>query len=262
MQSVYVSKAQHDRKCQEAKEPGQTLEQHLYVWLGKRYTLKSVVQEWACAIFKAIQKHARRECDVAAFGKMLQNTLAESFPDVQERLKQTVIELLRSNLEDRHPHRPQAEIEAMWRTRSRCGVPLSECEEVVKYMYNEGDAQEIMLRMQHASQNASEVGPEALAPDSVSLKDMMTVLQFYQMRLTESFLSDFIDIFREELVRRVGFVKFSEQDDTAGLAQLAIAQAQAKNNMRSFKKGATFSQCVDIFTGLISARWGALTSLS
>jgi len=276
--SVYASKAQHDLKCQQEKETTETMEQHLYSYLGKRYGLKSVIQEWASSIFRAIKKIAPRENDVAVFGKILQNTLAESFPSVQDQLRQTVQNFLRSNLEERHARRPQAEIEALWRARVRCGVPLTECEEVVKYMYNDSDSEEIMQRLAYASQNASDRS-EPLSPDSVSMKDTMQVLLFFQMGLTEAFLSDFVEIFRkvdtsgdgvlsyqslEELIRQVGYVEpFQGNIDEEGYAVentvLTEAKATAHTAIRRFRKGATFSQCVELLTGLISARWGAIT---
>lgn len=271
MNAVYASKAQYDIKCQEQRERTETMEQHLYSFLGKRYGLKSVIQEWSTSIFRAIQKFAPTESDVAVFGKILQNTLAESFPSVQDQLRQTVQQLLRSQLEDRHPHRPQAEIEALWRARSRCGVPLPECEEVVRYMYNDVDSDEIVLRLRYAAANAPQ-DSDPLTPDAVRLKDIMQILLSFQMSLTEAFLSDFVNIFRqvdmnndgvlgfdalEDLVRQVGTVKDVEPGTPAGTV-LMEAQATTYTVVRRFKQGGTFSQCVDIFTGLISARHGAI----
>merc|ERR1719281_1984092 len=115
------------------------MEQHLYSFLTKRYVTKPAIMEWASSIFRAIQRFAGHECDVAVFGKILQNSLAESFPAVQDTLRATVQQLLRAQLEQKHSHRPPAEIEALWGDRLRRGVPVSECDEVVCYMFNEQD---------------------------------------------------------------------------------------------------------------------------
>merc|ERR1711972_299707 len=110
---------------------------------------------------------------------------------------------------------------------------------------------------------------EQLSPDSVRHKDFMQVLLSFQMNLTEAFLADFVKIFRqvntegtgvvageqlEELVRRVSFVQAVEDGTVSGRI-LVQAKANTLNSIRPFKKGATFSQCVDLFTALISARW-------
>jgi len=145
-------------------------------------------------------------------------------------------------------------------------------------MYNDSDSEEIMQRLAYASQNASDRS-EPLSPDSVSMKDTMQVLLFFQMGLTEAFLSDFVEIFRkvdtsgdgvlsyqslEELIRQVGYVEpFQGNIDEEGYAVentvLTEAKATAHTAIRRFRKGATFSQCVELLTGLISARWGAIT---
>jgi hypothetical protein len=273
MNSVYTSKAQYDAKCEEAKEATETMEQHLYAFLGKRYGLKSVIQVWASAIFTGIQKFATKESEVAIFGKILQNTVAESFPSVADTCRQTVQQLLRAQLEERHPNRSQAEIEALWRARSRSGIPLAECAEVVKYMYNDSDNQELMTRLSYTSQNASTAeGAEPLTPGCVRMKDVMQVLLSFQMGLTEGFLADFVQIFKQvdtdqdgivnftqldELVRRVGYVENVEDNSPSGTV-LMEAKSTTYTAVRRYRKGATFSQCVDLFTGLISARWGAV----
>merc|ERR1712031_116234 len=140
-------------------------------------------------------------------------------------------------------------------------------------MYNEADSEELMTRLTYASQNASaEPQSEPLSPESVRLRDLMQVLLSFQMTLTEAFLGDFVQIFRqvdsrgdgvldyqglEELVRRVGYVEQAEDGAPAGQV-LMEAKATAYTAVRRFKRGATFSQCVDLYTGLISARWGAI----
>lgn len=273
MQAIYASKAAHDQRCQETKEPTETMEQHTYSFLGKRYGLKSVIQEWASAIFRAIQRFAPKECDVAVFGKILQNTLAESFPAVQDTIRITVQQLLRQQLEARHPQRPPQELDNLWRARSRSGVPLSECEEVIRYMYNDNDSQAVLTRLQYASESSSQDG-DPLPPGSVRYKDLMQVLLSFQMNLTEAFLADFCEIFKkvdsnsdgivdtaqlEELVRRVGHVDGIEANSPASTV-LMDAKAATANSIRKFKR-ATFSQCVDLFTGLISARWAATEEL-
>jgi len=271
--AVYASKAQYDAKCLEMKEPTETMEQHLYAFLGKRYGLDSATQEWATTIFRGIQKFAPRENDVAVFGKILQNTLAESFPAVQDTLTQSANDLLRQALEDRQRHRPQTEIEALWRARSRCGVPLDECGEVLSFMYNERDADEIMDRLGQLSRlSMTNGGSEQLSPDSLRLKDFMQILLNFQTHLTEGFLTDFVEIFRqvntdgtgfitgaqlEDLVSRVSYVTAVEEGRLSGRA-LFDAKAEAMTSIQRFKKGATFSQCVDLFKGLISARWNAV----
>lgn len=270
---VYASKQKHDAEQKRRNEPRITLERHLYAYLGERYDVKSAIQEWSGAIYRAVQKYAPKESDVAVFGKVLQNTLAESFPVVQDTCKETVNQLLMDGIQQRYPSRPQNEIDSIWRARTRSGFPLSECADVVKYMYNEGDAEKLMVKLTYASMNSSvERDQEPLSPDSVRLRDILQILLSFQMSLTEAFLKEFVEIFKEidtdkdgilslsqleELTRQVGYI-----DDLEESSAPATVLLEAKNTtftaLRNFRKGATFSECVDMFTGLISARWGAM----
>lgn len=273
--AVYASKAQHDVRAAENREPTETMEQHLYAFLGKRYGTRSVVMEWASAIFKAVQKNAALEADVAVFGKILQNTLAESFPAVQDTLRDTVQQLLRTQLEQRHPQRPAAELEALWRARAKCGVPVAECEEVVRYMYNERDSAEVLSRLQaSADKRSAELG---LMPNTVRYRDLVQSLLSFQVQLTEAFLVDFVRLFREvdadgdgaldgaqleELVHRLGRGESGflgeEPDSPLAAARAALAEARAEAAVQcSGLQHATFSECVDLLTALISARWAA-----
>lgn len=291
--SVYSSKRNYDAQCQRRNMATTTLEKHLYEYLKERYEVKASIQEWCSAIFKAVQKYSPRESYVAVFGKVLQNTMAESFTTVQDTLQRTISDLLMNGLKDKYPSRPQSELASIFQARVRCGFPLSECSEVVKYMYNEGDAEKLLVKLSHVSKKSAAVESasvtvnrfgdkmdardgdrqgESLSPDSVRLKDLEQLLLSFQMSLTEAFLKEFVEIFREidtdqdgilkfkeleELVRRIGYVE--ELEELGGPATVLL---EAKNTtfvqVQRCQKGATFSECVDMFTSLISARWGAL----
>lgn len=252
------------------------MEQHLYSFLTKRYVTKPVIMEWASAIFRAIQRFAGSECDVAVFGKILQNSLSESFPAVQDTLRATVQQLLRAQLEQKHSQRSPTEIDALWRDRLRSGVPLNECDEVVCYMFNEQDSSDVCSRLKtFAAGRPSPVSEMPVVP----YRDFVQQLLHFQMQLTVDFLSDFVAIFREvdsdddgaiadgeleELVDRLADVRNAvsasalEQARTAALESIAKREEDhnASGGTGTFGR-ATFSECVDLFTELISARWAA-----
>eukprot|EP00929_Paragymnodinium_shiwhaense_P017168 TRINITY_DN126161_c0_g1_i1.p1 TRINITY_DN126161_c0_g1~~TRINITY_DN126161_c0_g1_i1.p1 ORF type:complete len:476 (+),score=124.44 TRINITY_DN126161_c0_g1_i1:86-1513(+) len=269
MQTVYSSKASHDQRCMELGEPLETLEQHLYAFLSKRYGLKSVVQEWSQAIFRTIQKYAAKEVDVLVFGKILQNSLSESFATVQDTLRSTVQTLLRNDLQARHKHRPQAEVDALWRARAKHGVPLSECEDVVRYMYNDRDSSVVLSRLHTTVTGNAAKEDRSGEPTVIRYADFVQILLTFQMQLTEGFLCEFVEVFRqidtdkdgiltgaqlELLVRQLSNV---EEADAEGLQALGEAEAAAASTMAPYLQ-ATFSECVDLCTGLVSARWAAL----
>eukprot|EP00927_Polykrikos_kofoidii_P086260 TRINITY_DN9611_c0_g2_i1.p1 TRINITY_DN9611_c0_g2~~TRINITY_DN9611_c0_g2_i1.p1 ORF type:complete len:607 (+),score=68.71 TRINITY_DN9611_c0_g2_i1:45-1823(+) len=186
IRSIYESKAQHDTRCRELQEPTETMEQHLYAFLAKRYHhTKPAIQEWTQAIFRAIVRFSPHECEVTMFGKILQNCLAESFATMQETLKASVQMFLKRSLQTNSARRSQAETDATWRSWMAHGVPYSECEKVVQYLYNERDTEVALNRIFEAKSE----------PDSVGYRDLMQTLLRFQMELTEGFLDDFCAAF-------------------------------------------------------------------
>lgn len=273
---------EYDESCHEpgTKKPVVTMEYQLYDFLRKHYSLKSAIKEKAGLVFRAIRRYAPKENDVAVFGKILQNTLPVSFKAVQDLLSSTCLAQLRQQLEERYPKKPGHEIDALWSVRLRSGFPLEECIDVVRFMYNDKDSEEIIIRVEHASNLAasSSKNHEPIQKDCVRLKDFLHIILTYQMNLTEFHLSDFIQIFHQvnrdhsgvltndelqELVRRVGYLDAHEDgkqdnDDSAHGTVLLDATAAAMATVRRYKKGATFSQSADLLAGQISARCGAV----
>jgi hypothetical protein len=261
MTSVYASKLQDDARRTDLQEPLITMEQFLYSFLGKRYGLKSVVHEWSTAIFRTIQKYAQKEMDVMVFGKILQNKLSESFASVQDTLRATVQMLLRNNIQLRHPGRNQPELDEMWRQLMKA-VPRMECDEVVRYMYNDRDCVIVLERLAKECQDGNGES------DYISYKAFIHILLSFQMNLTEGFLTDFVAISRqvdttghgtlnpaqlEELVRNL-----ARQDLPEGLpeAHREIQEIESEILARIRQvRSATFSESVDLCTPLISARW-------
>eukprot|EP00929_Paragymnodinium_shiwhaense_P107472 TRINITY_DN7358_c0_g1_i1.p1 TRINITY_DN7358_c0_g1~~TRINITY_DN7358_c0_g1_i1.p1 ORF type:complete len:598 (-),score=172.54 TRINITY_DN7358_c0_g1_i1:36-1829(-) len=272
--SVYDSKAIHDQACFDQNLPSETLEQHLYAFLNKRYGVRSVVTEWAQAILKAAQKYSPVECEVTVFLKILGNSLSESFAAVQDTLRASVQTLLRKYLYMKNSHRSQAEMENLWRARLSRGIPFAECDLVVRYMYNERDAESILRKVRAAMADSSD-NPKA-ETNSVRYRDLVQILLRFQMELTENFLADFVSVFKMVDADEDGIVNHKELSDIvdgllmdlpmdevspADANALTEARVQTSAAIRGCTR-ATFSECVDIFTGMISARWTLLRDLS
>ena len=61
---VYASKAKHDRKCADARQPTETLAQHLATYLQTRYGLSRLVHEYAAAVYDGIRCFEAQDADV------------------------------------------------------------------------------------------------------------------------------------------------------------------------------------------------------
>lgn len=113
IEEIYASKVKFDQKQFENKLPRETMEQHMYAYLNKKYGLKSLIIEWATAIINGISLYAKEDNDVAVFGKMLRNECDEEFRFVQLQVKNTIKELLKMYLRGKHPYKNDNDIAGM-----------------------------------------------------------------------------------------------------------------------------------------------------
>lgn len=90
IEDVYASKVKHDKKCAEARQPRETLVQHLSTYLHNRYGLRSLVHEYSQACFDAVRAYEAHDADVCTFGYALRNEVEEGFARVQAQLRHTV----------------------------------------------------------------------------------------------------------------------------------------------------------------------------
>jgi len=139
---------------------------------------------------------------------------------------------------------------------------------VIRHMYNDRDSAVVLSRLFTVSDAGGQTdNPE---PDMIRHKDLVHTLFTFQMHLTEGFISEFTEIFRdidvdgdgmlnraqlEELVDRLSTLD-CETCSLQASASLLEAQHSVLASTRLMRR-ATFSECVDLTTSLISARWRA-----
>jgi Ca2+-binding EF-hand superfamily protein len=188
---------------------------------------------------------------------MLRNMLAESFPARQDLLRQTAEKMFREGLTDR-----------MWRERMFRGVPLKNIEDVVYHLFNKRDGKEIMKRIKDPVRK-NKIAADEMSTDNARYHTCIESILTFNMNLQDDFLHDFIYAFREldkdssgrlsqdeiqKLVARFGTVP--NVSDSASSAQRLIDDAQAFTLRKiGDAKRMTFSEMVDCFTELLSARW-------
>jgi len=100
---MYTQKVKFDKKCQENKVGKETLEQFMYTYLNQKYGLKPLIVEWAAAIINAVKTYIKDEHDVALFAKILKNECDEDFRFIQTHVKDTLLNLVKVMLKDKHP---------------------------------------------------------------------------------------------------------------------------------------------------------------
>ena len=110
IEEIYNSKFKYDEKCKDNKIPRETMEQHMYNYLNKKYGLKTLVLEWAGAILLSVKKYLPEDNDVAVFAKIIKNEIDEDFRFVQASVKKTMAEVLKLSLKNKFPLKSVSEI--------------------------------------------------------------------------------------------------------------------------------------------------------
>lgn len=134
--ALYESKKEFDAKCEEARQPKETMQQHLITYLRKQYGLPSLLERHAVSIMHATKKYARRNNDVMVFKKIMDSEFEEAFRFVQASLKKSVKSLLRAYLRDTHKRKSTAFVDNLLKKRtSKAGLIYEkEWTDILKYM--------------------------------------------------------------------------------------------------------------------------------
>ena len=110
---MYASKIKYDIKCRESKLPVETMEQFMYTYLNQKYGLKSLIIEWAATIINGVRAYLKDDHEVTLFGKILKNECDEEFRFIQMHVKETLGNLVKMLLREKHHLKSEAEISSM-----------------------------------------------------------------------------------------------------------------------------------------------------
>lgn len=242
MREVYTSKKRQNLQRTENQEPLETMEHHLFFFMSKRFSEKRVAWEWAQAYLRSIEKYAPFEPEVLAFGRVLQNSLPESFQQLQDELRKWV-----SN--------------AFGRRLSAQTENVQECVAIIAGVYAGKEGAYLERRVRAMARQGT-----------IHVQDLHRLLLQHQVENAKSFLEDFVYEFREvdqgrtgildsaqiaELLRRLAMV--GSGDDGEAISPGAMPKAfrmavtAAAAAFRELKE-ITFSECVSMCTSLIAAR--------
>lgn len=123
-----------------------------------------MIIEWATAIINGIKKYSVEDNEVATFGKILRNECDEEFRFVQNQVKSTISELLKVTanrdffginllifaqmyLRGKYPFKQNVEIKEMLEAKMNGVVYEEECNDIIKYMYNQEDAETLLTKL-------------------------------------------------------------------------------------------------------------------
>ena len=140
IKEIYESKTKHDKKCSKDGTPKESMEKHMYTYLNQKYGVKALVIEWAAGVVSGIKKFADEDNDVLVFAKILRNEVDEDFRFIQEKLKNTMVDLIRLAATKKKPAPNDLYIEDKVQNKIRGVIKKVECKQIVEFLYNETDS--------------------------------------------------------------------------------------------------------------------------
>lgn len=214
IEEIYASKVKNDERCADGKMPRETMEQHMYNYLNKKYGLKNIIVDWASSIVNSVKKYSSEDNDVAVFGLILKNECDEEFRFVQIQLKKTVTELLKVNLRTRFPLKSSGDIQEMVNEKMNGFLTEDEWVEIIKFMYNDLDSEVIIedisqLKTENSTErlnNKNRVSREEailMREKEKTLKHRVSFVEFvntllnFQLRGHIKYLSKFVQSFKK-----------------------------------------------------------------
>ena len=147
IQDMYSQKIKFDKKCEDSKQPRETMEQYMYTYLNQKYGLKSLIIEWAVAIANGVRTHFQEDHDVTLFGKILKNQCDEEFRFIQMHVKDTLFNLMKVLIKDRFPFKMEVDVAKMLDSVQADVIEEWMWRKIIDKMYDPLDSQVLEERL-------------------------------------------------------------------------------------------------------------------
>ena len=135
--NMYTTKIAFDKKCAINKQPKQTMEEYMYIYLNQKYGLKNMVIEWATNIINGIRTFSSEDTEISLFGKILQNELEESCHLLINNLKENINTILISILKSENPYKDEYEINIMKNKLIKGEIPPEKTQQIIENLFDE-----------------------------------------------------------------------------------------------------------------------------
>ena len=140
---IYISKENYDIKCEQYKIPKQTLEEHMYTFLNKKYGLKNLIIEWAKNIIAGIKYYSKKDSIVLLFGKIMRNEQEEKARYIIQKLSESIEELLLYYIKRQNPLKLMDDIEKIFQQKKNSELLEEEWKGIIYTIYEKKEAEEI-----------------------------------------------------------------------------------------------------------------------
>lgn len=268
---MYEQKLKYDEKALENKQPKETLEQFMYVYLNQVYGLKSLIIEGAGGIIQGIKKYSSQDSDVALFGKILRNECDEDFRLVFAEVKAAMTNILKEKLKaTKYKLKNDTELNKIIKDIQNSEIEELYWNAIIKKMYNEEHykilCEKIKERIEQ-SQNSLKFSGRKLTREEINAQkakqgnkilfsDFQKIVLDFQLATHETYLKKFTELFKEidtktdgvldengfrMLLERMG-LKISESE-----IEKLLQIVDPYNNQKI-----TYSECLSLFSSVFS----------
>ena len=145
---LYSSKAEYDIKCNKFKLPKETLEEHMYTFLNKKYGLKNLIIEWAKNIITGIKYYSKRDSTVLLFGKIMRNEQEEDARFIIRKVSESIEELLLYYIKKQNPLKLFNEIKVIFEKKKKSELMEEEWKGIIYSIYEKEEAREIEKKIE------------------------------------------------------------------------------------------------------------------
>ena len=146
---LYSSKVNYDIKCEQFKLPKETLEEHMYTFLSKKYGLKNLVIEWAKNIISGIKYYSKLDSTVLLFGKIMRNEQEENARFIIQSVSENIEALLLLYIKERNPLKLFNDINKIFLEKKNSELIEEEWKGIIYNIYPKEEAELINKKIEN-----------------------------------------------------------------------------------------------------------------
>ena len=146
---IYISKENYDIKCEQYKLPKETLEEHMYTFLNKKYGLKNLIIEWAKNIIAGIRYYSKKDSHVLLFGKIMRNDQEERARFIIQKVTESIEELLLYYIKRQNPLKLVDDINKIFQQKKNSELFEEEWKGIIYTIYEKEEAEEIQKKIEN-----------------------------------------------------------------------------------------------------------------
>ena len=131
------------------KLPKDTLEEHMYTFLYKKYGLKNIVIDWVKNIIQGIKQYSKIDGTVLLFAKILKNEQEEEAQFIIQKVTKNIQDLLKFYLKKQNPLKSVNEINRIFEIKINSELHEEEWKGIIYSIYEKNEAEEIEKKIEN-----------------------------------------------------------------------------------------------------------------